>query len=105
MKTKIVYVTPMDGEQISKELGITRQAVSQSIKRGMEKCYTAVAEMSQDKSPFQIAGHLMAMFNVNEEEEIKKFIKLFPLRLRRIIIKDAINYAKCGNRKQRLSSL
>jgi len=47
----------------------------------------------------------MAMFNVNEEEEIKKFIKLFPLRLRRIIIKDAINYAKCGNRKQRLSSL
>jgi predicted transcriptional regulator len=94
MKTEIVYVMPKDGEQISKELGITRQAVSQSIKRGMEKCYTAVAEMNQDKSPFQVACHLMVMFNVNEEEETRKFIKLFPPRTRRLIVKDAVNYDK-----------
>ena len=94
MNTKIVFVTPQDGEQISKKLGITRQAVSQSIKRGMEKCYNAVGEMNEDQSPFQIACHLMAMFNVNEEEETKKFIKLFPPHTRRLIIKDAVNYDK-----------
>jgi DNA-binding transcriptional regulator LsrR (DeoR family) len=89
---KINYVAPMDGEAIAHDLGITRQAVSQMIKRALNKCYSKVSKMNRDMSPFKRTCLLMSIFNIVDDEEAKKFIKLFPQNIRRDIIKDAANY-------------
>ena len=79
----------MSGAEIAKELGITRQAASQTIKRALAKVYKAM--MKENKtSPFETVANIAIGFGMGEDEaDWKKFFKLFPPKIRKEIEEDA----------------
>lgn len=86
-----MFVKPMNGSEIAESLGITRQAVSNILKRAMKKFYDQVAIMDTEWGPFDRSCAMMRMLNVdNNIEEIKKFYMLFPPDVRDEIEADAL---------------
>lgn len=87
----MVQVKPMNGSEIASSLGITRQAVSNILKRSMKKFYDQVTVMDEQWGPFDRSCAMMRMLGVDSsEEEIKKFYMLFPPEIRNEIEKDAL---------------
>jgi hypothetical protein len=83
----------MNGEEISQALQITRQAVSNSLKRGMNKCYAYVRHTWPDLSPLSSIIFIMRWLDDIgtlhfDENEIKKFINLFPAAVRQEVEVD-----------------
>ncbi len=87
----IVTDKPMTGAAIAKDLGITRQAVSNNLKRAMTKVYNEVRRNEKSWGPFDTAVAMSQMFGVDQDsaEELKKFFKLFPPKIRKQIEQDA----------------
>lgn len=81
----------LTGAEIAKELGITRQAVSNTLKRAMKKMFDEFQKMDKNWDAFEVAVAMSQGFGdlTNNEVEMKKFFKLFPPDLRRKIEKDA----------------
>ena len=77
------------GAEIAKELGISRQAVSQTLKRAMAKVYVETKKVEKGWGPFEVAAAMSIMFNV-DEVEMSKFFKLFPPKIRKEIEDDAV---------------
>lgn len=100
------YVRPMDGSEIAVELGVTRQAVSNLLKRGMKKFYEQVKQIDSTWGPFECSCAMMKMFCISHStEEIKKFYNLFPPSIRDEIEKDALeNHVSTKFKEDYLSS-
>lgn len=98
----MIYVAPKDGSAIAEELGITRQAVSNTLKRAMKKFYKGVQRMDSNWGPFECSCSMMKMMNINHtSEEIKKFYNLFPPEIRKEIEADALkNYTSARMREK-----
>lgn len=96
------FQRPMTGAQIARELGITRQAVSNNLKRAMSKVYAEVRKTEKSWGPFEVAVAMSQMFGVEQDspEELKKFFKLFPPKLRKEIETDAVSQLSPGDRKK-----
>jgi len=90
----ISYDTPLNGEEIATELGITRQAVSYNLRRGMKKMYNYVLDKKWADSPFEAITVLMRMLNLNtsDMDDIKSFLSLFDKNIIEEVKKDAINF-------------
>ena len=83
---------PMSGSEIAKEMGMSRQAVSYSIKKSMKKMYKRIKNLGMADTPFQIILVLMTVLNVNSSvEEIKNFMKLFDEDITKAVMEDAKN--------------
>lgn len=78
---------PMTGSEIAEELGIKRQAVSNTLKRALGKTYYGMKKMNKSK-PFETLVYLAIGFGV-VETEMRKFYKLFPPDVRKEIKEDA----------------
>jgi len=78
------------GSDIAKELGISRAAVSSSLKRSLEKIYFYLLE-KEDYSPYDTYILLSRMLTVCYEcqEEVDKFWELLPENAKRLIENDA----------------
>jgi len=74
----------MTGAEIAKDLGITRQAVSNTLKRAMKKMFIAMKKENPDQSDFDIAVSLQIGLGV-DDVDVKKFFKLFPPDIRKKI--------------------
>jgi len=83
-------VRPMTGTEIAEELGIKRQAVSNTLKRSLKKLYYGMKKMNNTK-PFETLVHVALGLNV-AENEMRKFYKLFPPDVRREIKNDAKDF-------------
>jgi len=68
----------MSGTEVADELGITRQAVCQSLKKSIKKIYYRIKNIYQSSSPIEILAIMATMFNIYSESEYKKFFNLFP---------------------------
>jgi len=86
------YTKPMDGAEIAKELGgISRQAVSNTLKRAMKKVYNNVKKLDKSWTPFECMCVMMKMFSIpNDNNEIKKFYNLFPPEVKQEVM-DSMN--------------
>jgi hypothetical protein len=95
--------SPMDGEQISKEIkyqtGIktTRQNISNALKSGMESFYNEVCKLDKTQTPFQVATTMMEMLYITGTGNYndfrgghESFFRLFPSKLRILIKGDAL---------------
>ena len=69
---------PMNGEQIAKHIGITRQAVSYSMRKSMDKMYYYVLNKYAD-TPTEAVVALMRVLGVEAGtvEDISEFISYF----------------------------
>lgn len=76
------------GAEIAKELGITRQAISNTLKRAIKKVYEEVGKLDATWGPFERAVVMSIIFKV-DEVELTKFVRLFPPALRKEIETDA----------------
>lgn len=87
----IITDKPMTGAEIARELNITRQAVSNNLKRAMTKVYAEVSKSEKSWGPFEVATAMSQMFGVDQDspEELKKFFKLFTPKIRKEIEQDA----------------
>jgi predicted transcriptional regulator len=83
---------PLNGSEIAEKLGMTRQAVSYSIRKSMKKMYKRVINLGLADSPFQVILVLMEILNVNSSvSDIKEFIKLFDKDIVDAVMADAKN--------------
>ncbi len=81
---------PMNGSEIARELGMTRQAVSYSIRKSMKKMYRRVINLGLAEKPFQVILVLMESLNINHNvEDIKEFVKLFDEDTIKLVMDDA----------------
>ena len=85
-----VITEQMSGAEIAAELGITRQAISNTLKRAMKKLFLETKKMDKSWDNFDCAISLAQMLGVAQDsgEEIKKFFKLFPPDIRKQIEAD-----------------
>jgi len=82
----------MSGAEIARELHITRQDVSQILKRGLNKVFKTLSSKSPDLSPFEILVDMSLMLDVEQsEEELGKFFRLFPEDTKTLILNSALD--------------
>ncbi len=79
----------MSGQEIAKELGITRMAVSNTLKRALKKLHTNVKKELK-MNDFEAAVAIQIGMNVDNEDDIKSFFKLFPPDVRKKIEASAV---------------
>ncbi len=82
---------PMSGSEIARELGMTRQSVSYSIRKSMKKMYKRVINLGIADTPFQVILVLMDVLNVksNSVKDIKEFVALFDKDVINSVMEDA----------------
>jgi len=82
----------MSGTEIARELGVTRQAVSSTIKKGLPKFYQGTKDMNPKMRPWDIL--LLIADKTGMREEPVKLLKLMPKKIRQEIEKDAERFRK-----------
>jgi hypothetical protein len=84
---------PMNGAEIAREIGITRQAVSYTLRKSMVKMYKYILEKKWAESPFDAMVVLMTVLGVNngDMKDVNDFISLFSLDIQSSIKEDAKN--------------
>jgi len=63
----IISDNPLTGAEIARELNITRQAVSNNLKRAMTKVYNEVSKSEKTWGPFEVATAMSQMFGVEQD--------------------------------------
>jgi len=83
--------TPLNGAEISKRMGITRQAVSYTIRKSMGKMYQYVIDEGIADSPFQAILSLMIALGVNNSDitDIQLFLRLFDKKIIKSVEEEA----------------
>lgn len=87
------FNTPLNGAEIGKELGISRQAVSYSIRKSIRKMYDYVLKMEYADTPFEAVLVLMNVLGINngDTDDVISFIGLFDKEVRKSLTTDAID--------------
>ena len=83
---------PMNGQEIADALGITRSAVSQTLKRALEKVYLETKKQMK-LDPFDTAVVMATMFNpavAIDGTDLKDFFKLLPPKVRKEVETSAL---------------
>ena len=83
----------MSGSEIARELGCSRQAVSQTLKRAVTKLYEGLQEQGITESPTETVMFMRDWLGVTDEEDIQQFFDMFPKNIREQIKLDARTYA------------
>lgn len=92
MINNVNYVRAMSGSEIARELNITRQAVSQSLKRAVTKVYEGLIEENITETPTETIIFMMDWFGISDEEDIQQFFEMFPKKIRDEVKEDARVY-------------
>jgi predicted transcriptional regulator len=93
----------MTGEEIAKELGISRQAVSNSLKRIMEKLFIETRKLYRWKSDFEVAVIVLEKLHCFDSEnmnDVKKDFHLFPPKIRKRIEDSAKDFLRKCNQEE-----
>lgn len=84
-----MFNVPMNSSEIAEELGVTRQDVSQLLKRALIKVYNNVKKLDPALKPFNVCVLMCEILNVDQTpEELKKFFRLLPRPLKETILSD-----------------
>lgn len=75
----------MSGADIASELKITRQAVSQALKRGLGKIFDELTKQNKDFDAFEVAIGIAQGLDVTDEKDYEKLFRLFPPATRKAI--------------------
>lgn len=92
MVGNVEYVAAKTGSEIARELDISRQAVSQSLKRAISKVYRGLLEEKVTETPTETVMFMRDWFGVEDEEDIAQFFDLFSREIQDEIREHARNY-------------
>lgn len=92
MLSDINYLKARTGSEISRELDISRQAVSQSLKRAIIKVYEGLLIEEICDTPTESLMFMREWFGVQDDEDIQQFYDLFPKYIKDEIMNDARTY-------------
>lgn len=79
----------MSGQEIADKLNISRAAVSQTLKRSIEKVFISLKKKNKNQSNIKIMSVMANEFNIQSNIEYQKFFRLFPERIKRNIYDEA----------------
>jgi hypothetical protein len=92
---------PLSGTEISEELKVKRQNVSQILKRALRKAFYYYKKQDSNMTPFEIACYLATMFRVDTSSlEMRKFFNLFPPDVRELIEESGMEQCRAKDREQ-----
>lgn len=83
-------IRAMTGSEIAREMDISRQAVSQSLKRAVMKVYTNLQEEGITDGPIETIMVMRQWFDIEDDDDLKEFYDIFPKKVREEIRQDAI---------------
>ena len=78
-------IEQLTGAEIATSLNISRQAVSQTLKRGLKKIFDELKKENKDSDAFEIAIGIAHGLDIMDEREYEKFFRLFPPATRKEI--------------------
>jgi len=81
------------GSEIARTLGISRQAVSQTLKRSVTKIYKGLQDEGITTSPMETILYMRDWFNITDEEDLQQFYDMFPKTIRDEIKEHARTYS------------
>ena len=87
-KKVYIKIPSMSSDEIGKELGITRQFVHKSLKKGLGKIWKTIGEMHPDESPYAKFYILVQMMKL-DEKDAKSMLRAFSPDIRKEIEDDA----------------
>jgi len=90
-KFKEILKEKMSGSDVGKKLGITKMGVSKILTRSLGKMFDETKKLDKTWNNFEVAVSLAQIIGVDKSspEELKKFFKLFPPKIRTSIEADA----------------
>ena len=71
----------MSGQDIGDIIGISKGAVSQSLKKSIKRLYYYFKNIYRDLSVIEIMSIMANIFNVKTDNQYKKFFRLFPTNI------------------------
>lgn len=89
MQVDFIRVPAKSGAEIARELGISRQSVSQALKRGVKKMYLSLINHPNVEGPWDVVRGMVEFFGIDEETDLQQFIRLFPPDIQKEIQEDA----------------
>jgi len=89
----------MSGEDIAQKLGITRQAVSNTLKRALKKIFIEFKKLEPEWNDFETAVAMSQMLKVGSDE-MSKFFKMFPPDIKKRIELDAEKFYHGKEKKE-----
>ena len=75
------------GEEIANELGITRQAVSQALKRAVAKIFIEAEKLRPELDAWLLLGYVLETLNI-QPDDYAAFAKMIPAYMRKRIQHD-----------------
>jgi len=72
----------MSYEEIGKELGVTKTAVYQNVKRGINKAYKHLEKTCSDLTPLDILETILLIFNIDNHDDFKQLYRLFSPKIK-----------------------
>lgn len=82
----------MSGQDIANNLNISRSAVSQILKKSIEKVFYMFKNRYKDYSTIEIICLMAKIFNVKNDLQYRKFFKFFPEEIRSEVYEIAKNF-------------
>lgn len=87
------HIRSKTGSEIARELNISRQSVSQTLKRAVTKIYKGLIEDGITDNPTQTIFFMSDWLNITDEEDLSQFYDMFPKSIRDEIKEHARNYS------------
>jgi len=78
----------MTYQEIGDELNISKQAVSQLIKKGVNKIYKYMFQANIVQTPFEAIQAITMFFNIDNHDDFKQMFKLFDNNIKKEITTD-----------------
>jgi len=89
MNEQISATKQMTNVEIAKELGTTKQYITNTIKSALRKIYKNIKEDHEEFSPFEIFQAMALALGVEKQKDLSIFFGLMPPELRKKIKEDA----------------
>ena len=80
------------GSEIAREMNISRQAVSQALKRAVTKVYNNLQSENITDSPTETILYMREWFGITDDEDLQQFFDMFPKSIKDEIKEHARNY-------------
>ncbi len=87
----------LTGEDVAKELKISRSAVSQNLKKTLKCIFYTLKRTNKDLTTLQVLTFLAEWCGIKAEKHYKQFFRLFPKNIRKDIYTDAFKQGYIKN--------